>query len=155
IVALFIRPLRIKDTQLWIDGVPVLVARLFDWLEDIVNLHAQLAATLRATLDAQYPVVLHITGALRMFVPRLEMYQPYVVRVEEVLRAVRDMARDQGSDFGEFMRIQEGSKECEGWSLDRLLAEPINRVVEYPNYFRVRCGSFLPVYVTNPWNSDS
>jgi hypothetical protein len=145
-VALFVRPLRIKDTKLWIEGVPTGVARLFDWLEDIVHLHTQLVAALRRALDVQFPVALRVAEVVRAFVPRLEVYQPYVVRVEEVVRDVRDMARDHGGDFGEFVRIQERNERCRGWTLDKLLSEPINRLIEYPSCFRVRTFARCTLY---------
>ena len=46
VIRLFIRPLRAQNSKTWIAGVPPDVARLFDWLEDIVNVHSQISAVL-------------------------------------------------------------------------------------------------------------
>ncbi|KAI0308716.1 Dbl homology domain-containing protein, partial [Amylostereum chailletii] len=136
-VRLFIQPLRVKDTQTWLTGVPVAVARLFDWLEDIVNLHSQVASALHAAISAQYPVVLRIAEVVRTFVPRLEVHQPYLVRVEEVVLAIKEMVQEGSDDFGEFVHMQQQAEECRGWTLEAFLVEPINRLVDYPMFFRV------------------
>ncbi|KAI0065141.1 hypothetical protein BV25DRAFT_140206 [Artomyces pyxidatus] len=136
IVHLFILPLRMKDSVTWLDGVPTEAARLFDWLEDIINLHSQISSSLRATISGQYPMVTRVAEVIRSFIPRLEVHQPYLVRVEEVALLIERMTREPGNDFGEFIRIQQEQDECRGWNIETFLVEPVNRLVEYPASFR-------------------
>ncbi|KAG6826253.1 hypothetical protein H0H92_000561 [Tricholoma furcatifolium] len=134
-VQLFILPLRVQDTKEWIAGVPTEVAHLFDWLEDIVVLHTQLFASLGSTRDAQYPHVAHIADSIRAYVPRLEVYQPYLVNLEDVIGLVEQLIQDEQSDFGEFVRLQETASECEGWNFQTFLIEPVNLLARFPNLF--------------------
>jgi hypothetical protein len=139
-VRLFILPLRVQNSNSWISGVPSDVARLFDWLEDIMNLHSQLLSTLQATRTAQYPVVEHIAESIRAFVPRFEVYQPYLVRLPDVLSLIERLVQDETSDFGEFVDIQQGVPECDDWTFQMFLNEPVSRLAKYPEFFSV---SFL------------
>ncbi|KAI0273251.1 hypothetical protein BGY98DRAFT_998319 [Russula aff. rugulosa BPL654] len=124
-VRLFICPLRMKDSVTWLTGVPPEVARLFDWLEDIINLHTQISSALRAIVSEQYPIVMRVAGRVRSFVSRLEVHQPYV-----------RLSGESNSDFGEFIRIQQEQDECQGWSVEAFLVEPVNRLVDYPIHFK-------------------
>ncbi|TFY76998.1 hypothetical protein EWM64_g7014 [Hericium alpestre] len=152
IIHLFIRPLRVQGTKAWISGVPGEVSRLFDWLEDIINLHAQISTSLHSALTEQYPVVIRVAEVIRRFVPRLEVHQPYIVRVEQVVLMIKKAVGEGRSDFGEFVRLQEEQEECQGWSLEAFMAEPVNRLVDYPASFRVggfyivreRCADQVP-----------
>ena len=137
-VRLFICPLRMKDSVTWLSGVPPEVARLFDWLEDIINLHAQISSALRAIVSEQYPIVMRVAGRVRGFVSRLEVHQPYVVRLESTTLLIKRLSGESGSDFGEFIRIQQEQDECQGWSVEAFLVEPVNRLVDYPMHFKVR-----------------
>lgn len=130
----FILPLRLQKSRRWVQGVPPRAARLLDWFEDIANLHALMLAALRnpppsVSSQQQYQPSL---VPLRSFLPRLELYQPYIVTFVAVAGEVR---RDE-SDFGEFVGLQEGERECAGWDLERFLAEPVNRLAAYPGSFR-------------------
>jgi hypothetical protein len=136
-VHLFILPLRVRDQKRWISGVPSEVARLFDWLEDIVNLHTQILTVMEGVRSETAPLVEIFAGEWSRFVSQFEVYQPYLVRLEEVAAAIRLSVEDQNSDFGEFVRIQESKPDCDGWSLERFLVEPVNRLARYPDYFRV------------------
>ena len=136
-VHLFICPLRMKDSVTWLTGVPPEVARLFDWLEDIINLHAQISSTLRAIVSEQYPIVMRVAGRLRSFVSRLEVHQPYVVRLESTTILIKRLSGESSNDFGEFIRIQQEQDECHGWSVEAFLVEPVNRLVDYPMHFKV------------------
>ncbi|KAI9451802.1 hypothetical protein BJY52DRAFT_1351020 [Lactarius psammicola] len=135
-VRLFIRPLRMKDSVTWLAGVPPEVARLFDWLEDLINIHAQISSALRAIVSEQYPIVMRIAGRIRSFVSRLEVHQPYVVRLESTTLLIKRLTGESGSDFGEFIRIQQEQDECNGWSVEAFLVEPVNRLVDYPIHFK-------------------
>ena len=137
-VRLFIRPLRVKDSVTWLAGVPPEVARLFDWLEDIINLHTQISSALRAIVSEQYPIVMRVAGRVRSFVSRLEVHQPYVVRLESTTLLIKRLSGESNSDFGEFIRIQQEQDECHGWSVEAFLVEPVNRLVDYPIHFKVR-----------------
>ena len=146
VLRLFIRPLRAQDTSTWISGVPGSIARLFDWFEDIMNLHVELNTELRNVRSDHQTVVERFAGMLRKFVPRFEVYQPYMIRVEGVLRQLRGDGGD-GMDgnltnFREFVAIQEHEEDCEGWSLQNLLLDPINRLAKCVEMFQV--GDFLP-----------
>ncbi|KAH9047235.1 hypothetical protein EDB84DRAFT_1462751 [Lactarius hengduanensis] len=116
-VRVFIRPLRMKDSVSWLAGVPPEVARLFDWLEDLINIHAQISSALRAIVSEQYPI-------------------PYVVRLESTTLLIKRLTGESSSDFGEFIRIQQEQDECHGWSVEAFLVEPVNRLVDYPIHFK-------------------
>lgn len=146
-VRLFIRPLRMKDSVTWLAGVPMEVARLFDWLEDIINLHAQISSALRAIVSEQYPIVMRIAGRVRSFVSRLEVHQPYVVRLESTTSMIKRLSGESGSDFGEFIRIQQEQDDCRGWSVEAFLVEPVNRLVDYPIHFKVRFTTRTPPFI--------
>jgi len=135
-VRLFICPLRMKDSVTWLAGVPPEVARLFDWLEDIINLHVQISSALRAIVSEQYPIVMRVAGRVRSFVSRLEVHQPYVVRLESTTLLIKRLSGESNSDFGEFIRIQQEQDECLGWSVEAFLVEPVNRLVDYPIHFK-------------------
>lgn len=135
-VRLFIRPLRMKDSVTWLAGVPPEVARLFDWLEDLINIHAQISSALRAIVSEQYPIVMRIAGRIRSFVSRLEVHQPYVVRLESTTLSIKRLIGEFSSDFGEFIRIQQEQDDCHGWSVEAFLVEPVNRLVDYPIHFK-------------------
>ncbi|KAG6917414.1 hypothetical protein DXG01_002683 [Tephrocybe rancida] len=134
-VQLFILPLRVQDTKEWIAGVPTEVARLFDWLEDIVVLHTQILASLETTRDAQYPTVERFAESIRTFIPRLEVYQPYLVNLEAVIMLVEQLIGDEESDFGEFVHLQEAASDCVGWNFQSFLIEPVNVLAKFPQLF--------------------
>jgi hypothetical protein len=137
VVRLFVQPLRAQNRKSWIAGVPVDVARLFDWLEDIVNLHSQILAALHGSRKGHYSAVERVAESLKAFVPRLEVYQPYLVRLEDIAALIERLMEEERSDFGQFVTLQENAKECDGWGLERFLIEPVNRLAQYPEFFRV------------------
>ncbi|KAJ7086437.1 Dbl homology domain-containing protein [Mycena belliarum] len=136
-INLFILPLRLQDSKCYISGVPSEIAKLFDWFEDILNLHMQLLSALCSVQDTQHPVVDRVAEAIRgSFVKRLEVYQPYLARLVNVAGVIARLVADLTSDFGEFVRIQEGVRECQGWTLEGLLVDPVTRLGRYPEMFR-------------------
>ena len=141
VLRLFIRPLRAQDTSTWISGVPGPVARLFDWFEDIMNLHVEINTELRNVRSDHQTVVERFAGTLRKFVPRFEVYQPYIARVEGVLGQLRGEGDDDTdgnvANFREFVGIQEREEDCEGRSLQNLLLEPIHRLTKCMEMFQV------------------
>lgn len=80
--------------------------------------------------------MVQIGESLRPFVSRLELYQPYLVRLDETMDSIRQMIHDPQSDLGEFVRIQMASPDCPG-SLLELLQKPGDRLLKYPVYFKV------------------
>lgn len=141
VLRLFIRPLRAQDTSTWISGVPGSTARLFDWFEDIMNLHVEINTEMRNARPDHQTVVERFAGMLKKFVPRFEVYQPYIIRVEGVLRQLRgegDSDTDGNvANFREFVSIQEQEEDCEGRSLQNLLLEPIHRLARWVEMFQV------------------
>ncbi|KAF9072476.1 hypothetical protein BDP27DRAFT_1400887 [Rhodocollybia butyracea] len=140
IVHLFILPLRVQASKTWISGVPLEIAKLLDWLEDIMNLHAQIRDTLRSFQTPARPFAGvenrgGVIQALRTFVPKLEIYQPYLVKIAGVLEMLQRLVKDDESDFGEFVRIQEKTREC-STSLSSMLSGTVNKLATYPDSFR-------------------
>ncbi|KAJ3746083.1 hypothetical protein DFH05DRAFT_1483662 [Lentinula detonsa] len=145
VVELFIIPLRIHATKTWIAGVPLEIAKILDWVEDIANLHTQIRDTMQSFQTTEFPFAgpsrvedrheVGVAYAIRAFVPKLEMYQPYLVKVSSVLEMLERLVKDGGSDFGEFVRMQEKTQECR-MSLANMLQEPANRIMMYPDLFR-------------------
>jgi hypothetical protein len=81
---------------------------------------------------------MRVAGRVRSFVSRLEVHQPYVVRLESTTLLIKRLSGESNSDFGEFIRIQQEQDECLGWSVEAFLVEPVNRLVDYPIHFKVR-----------------
>lgn len=137
-VRLFILPLRVQNSRSWISGVPPAVARLLDWFDDIVNLHEQIYGALCSARDTMSPATDRVSESLRWFVLRVEVYQPYLVRLAGVKQEIQGVIEDRKSELGQFIRLQEKQKECEGWTLGRLLMVPVNRLASYQDLFAVR-----------------
>ncbi|KAG8215735.1 hypothetical protein J3R82DRAFT_7629 [Butyriboletus roseoflavus] len=133
---LFILPLRVRDTRMWVSGIPSDVMKLFDWLDDIVRVHAQLSSTLAARQIVDHPRLQIISEVFRGFVPRLETYQPYLVKLEFTASVIDSLIHEGKNDFGDFIKLQEASERCQGWSLEKYLIEPVNRLAQYPEVFR-------------------
>jgi hypothetical protein len=141
-VQLFILPLRVRSTKVWVSGVPDDVSRLFDWLEDIVHLHTKLSASLTGLRDVHNPNLnLQCVGEIfQPFTAKLEIYQPYLVKLEFVATRIEHLVAQKKSDIGDFIKLQERSSACQGWSLEKYLVEPVQRLSQYPDFFHVsRC----------------
>jgi hypothetical protein len=160
VVRVFFQPLR-QPSGAWIRGVPASVGRLFDWLEDIVHLHSRIVDALDVRLAEQTPLVLRIADAFLEYIPRLEVHQPYLVRFEAVTQAIDAMAADETSDFGEFVRMQQALPECGAMTLSSFLLKPVQRLMKYPLFFKVRTRrllSRLPSLITAciaTWRPDA
>ena len=143
VLRLFIRPLRAQDTSTWISGVPLSLARLFDWFEDVMNLHVEINTELGHARSDPQAVVERFAGLLSKFVSRLEVYQPYIMRLEGVLGQLREDGDDDAdgnwANLREFVSIQEHEEACEGWSLPELLLEPIQHSSKRIEMLQVRC----------------
>jgi hypothetical protein len=132
----YVHPLLGKDRQ-WINGLPTLITRLLDWLDDIFQLHSQIHSTLRQLRSSQYPVILRVAESLRPFIPRLEIYQPYVARLDEVLSMIDSLVRNETNDLGEFIRIQNSSQANISMDMSSYLRLPTKRLGEYLDTFQV------------------
>ncbi|KAF8151716.1 hypothetical protein B0H34DRAFT_728735 [Crassisporium funariophilum] len=132
---LFILPLRMENSRSWIVGMPPNVARLLDWFDDIVNLHEEIYQSLCSARDTQSPTTDRVSESLRCFVNKVEVYQPYLVRLADVSEEIASLTGDSKNDFGQFINIQERGVECEGWSFDRLLMLPVHRLTAYQDLF--------------------
>ncbi|KAF5375847.1 hypothetical protein D9615_008234 [Tricholomella constricta] len=133
-VQLFVLPLRVQNSKDWISGVPSEVARLFDWLEDIVVLHTQILSALESIRATQRPIVERIAESIRVYIPRLEVYQPYLVKLVDVMALIDQLMKDDQSDFGEYVRLQEAAPESEGWNFQDFLVEPVNVLAKFPEF---------------------
>ncbi|KAG8723155.1 hypothetical protein FRC09_004549 [Ceratobasidium sp. 395] len=133
---LFVQPLRTQNQRQWISGLASDVMRLFDWLDDIANLHNQLLGALDALRMKNQSFLIDFSDSIRPFIPLIELYQPYVVRVEEVNRYIMAMTLDPDSDFGEFIRMQSALPECDQESLEDMLAKPAKRLQDYVDIFQ-------------------
>ncbi|EKM51246.1 uncharacterized protein PHACADRAFT_103780 [Phanerochaete carnosa HHB-10118-sp] len=138
IVRVFIVPLRRKNSKVWLPGVPKEVTRLFDWLEDILNLHSNIADVHVAATGPWHSgdIVKDFSRAIRCFVPRFEVYQPYLVRVDSTRRVLADCVSTQ-DEFGEFLRLREAHPDCGGHSLGNLLLEPVEHLYGCVDTFKV------------------
>ncbi|KZV98920.1 hypothetical protein EXIGLDRAFT_276172 [Exidia glandulosa HHB12029] len=137
----FVQPLRTQDRR-WIPGVPNAVMRLFDWLDDIVQLHSQMFSALHAARSKQYPIVTYIAETLRPFVPRLELHQPFLARLDAVSRTIDDLVDNPHNDFGEFVRMQAQLPEWSGATLTSALRRPATHFTSYPSQFQVSFFSY-------------
>ncbi|KAG8999685.1 hypothetical protein FRB94_005988 [Tulasnella sp. JGI-2019a] len=131
----FVQPLR-TDSRDWVQGIPKDVTKLFEWLEDIVELHSRISLALLDVRSAQYPVVLQVAEYLRGFVPHLDVHQPYLVTLEGVSQTIEEALRDSHSDLGEFLRIQSTSAECASMPLTSFLLKPVQRLMKYPLFLK-------------------
>jgi hypothetical protein len=134
---LFVVPLRVQNSRTWISGVPPTIARLFDWFDDIVHLHEQIYGALCSARDTMSPATDRVSESLRWFVLRIEVYQPYLVRLADARMEIQEACEDQKCELGQFIRLQEMDQECQGWTLDRLLMLPVNRLASYQDLFAV------------------
>ncbi|KAG9103390.1 hypothetical protein FRC06_011133 [Ceratobasidium sp. 370] len=136
VLRLFVQPLRTQDQRQWISGLAPDVMRLFDWLDDITNLHEQLLSALDTQRQSDRSVLIDFSDTIRPFVPLMEVYQPYVVRVEQIIKHIVAMALDPESDFGEFVRMQSALPECSQVKLEDMLARPTQRLQDYVGIFQ-------------------
>ncbi|KAL9937769.1 hypothetical protein V8E36_003314 [Tilletia maclaganii] len=136
---IFALPLRTPDGQ-WIKGVPCSVARLFDWLEDIFQLHCKIHSILQRARNQQGPMLISIAEELLRCIPKLEVHQPYLVRFESVTQGIEEMLRSENSVFGQFVKMQMQIPECtavsRSMSFSSFLLKPVQRLMKYPLFFK-------------------
>ena len=114
------------------------MTKLFDWLEDIVNLQVDIVHALKIATNVWQAgaIVERVAESLRAFVPRFEVYQPYLVRVDEVRQLVAMCVRE-GNEFGQYVKLRERERDADGWTLQALLEEPVKRITSYPQFYAV------------------
>src|SRR5258708_4955290 len=134
---LFVIPLRVQNSRTWITGVPPTVARLLDWFDDIVHVHEQIYGALCSARDTMSPATDRVSESLRWFVLRIEVYQPYLVRLADARKEIQGALDEKNCELGQFIRLQEMNQECQGWTLERLLVLPVNRLASYQDLFAV------------------
>ncbi|KAK0538454.1 hypothetical protein OC835_001435 [Tilletia horrida] len=132
---IFALPLRTPEGR-WIKGVPCTVARLFDWLQDIFQLHCKIHSVLQLARHEQAPVLINIAERLLRYIPKLEVHQPYLVRFESVMQTIEEMLRSENSVFGQFIKMQMQIPECKSMSFSSLLLKPVQRLMKYPLFFK-------------------
>ncbi|KAI7938578.1 hypothetical protein MJO28_014157 [Puccinia striiformis f. sp. tritici] len=148
VIEIFAFPLRTPEGA-WITGVPAEVAKLLDWLEDIVNLHSQMAFQAKNCCQYQTQalgLVVHISEVFLELTPKLEVYQPYLVRFSQVTNSIEEMVANLDSDFGEFVRMQSSLPECGRMSLTSFLLKPVQRLMKYPLFFKQLCDVTPPAH---------
>ncbi|KDN44281.1 hypothetical protein RSAG8_05545, partial [Rhizoctonia solani AG-8 WAC10335] len=109
--------------------------RLLDWLDDITNLHEQLLDALEAMRQDHEQVIILFSETIQPFIPLMELYQPYIIRVEETSKQIASMVLDPQSNFGEFVRVQSALPECE-LGLEEMTKWPLSRLREYAPFFQ-------------------
>lgn len=136
----FILPLRVHASKAWLPGVPTQISRLFDWLEDILNLHTTFMHTVKHASRAWQAgaVVIEVGKDLLPLVSRLEVHQPYLVRVDRARELVTLWVQSGDSQFGEYIRMREEEGVCDGWHLEQCLHFPVQRLGSYISIFTVR-----------------
>lgn len=125
----YVLPLRVNGSRAWISGVPPDISRFLDWFEDIFHLHEQMLAILRGTKS-------DIIRRFLLFLPKFEIYQPYIARLGEVSRRLQSLPEEEG-DFECFVDLQDKQMQKSGWSLSRYISEPEKRLKEYFELFSV------------------
>jgi hypothetical protein len=106
-------------------------------LDDIVDLHTQVASALHSSRASQFPLMLNFAETFRPFVYRLEVHQPYLVHLEQVAKELESLIQDSESKYGQFIRSQSLNPECESMGLPSFLLKPMQRLTKYPLFFKV------------------
>jgi hypothetical protein len=135
---LFITPLRTDNAHAWLPGVPTNLGRLFSWFEDIVILHSHIAGALQTLIDDEHASSSRIGHVLREFVPRFEVYQPYLVRASSVVQTLKEMLVEDDNEFAEYVRIQEEQDDSQNLNLADLLLVPVGHLPICMEMFKVR-----------------
>ncbi|KZT20025.1 hypothetical protein NEOLEDRAFT_1245464 [Neolentinus lepideus HHB14362 ss-1] len=136
VVISFVQPLRKENRKSWVNGVPPEIASFLDWFEDIVNFHTQFCSILRSLNNGGRTVQERMCQTMLRFLPKLEVYQPYLVQYESVVSLLDKMILDKRSDFGEFVRIQQKEAGISTSSLKGMLSKPKGRLDHYLTTFQ-------------------
>jgi hypothetical protein len=141
VLRLFATPLKTPQGK-WIDGIPERISQLFDSLESVAHAHSIIAAVQRDMRRKSEVVDINaFVRALKAWVPKLEVYESYLLRFESVVALVEDHIRDPGSVFGEFVRMQLKEEILGSMSLGSMLLKPVQRLMKYPLFLKVSLGA--------------
>lgn len=142
ILRTFSLPLRNKDLSFQ-DHVPLEVARLFNWLDDILSFHVKLLKSLDKVKN-RHPSVLIvcIAAAIGKHIQGLSIHQSYLVNFEKVTTLLEDIRKSEKRGdltiFEQVVERQSRLPECRGMGLTSFLLKPIQRLMKYPLFFKVR-----------------
>lgn len=129
---------RHHDIGQWFAGLSEVYTGIFDWLDDIIRVHSNMASALHSARSSQFPMVLRFAEHVRPFIPRLKAHQPYLVHLEGAIKEIDGLLRDPQNNLGEFIKIQSSNEECRSMSLTSFLLQPMQRLTKYPLFFKVR-----------------
>ncbi|PWN41077.1 Dbl homology domain-containing protein, partial [Ceraceosorus guamensis] len=123
----------------WERGTPKLMAKIFDWLESILQLHIKISTSFdTARASHATPVILQIASAVLRHVEALVVHQPYLVRFEEANALLEQILHaPEPLPFASFVQDQLRLRECGSMSLGSFLLKPIQRLMKYPLFFKV------------------
>ncbi|KAI9615564.1 hypothetical protein H4Q26_011505 [Puccinia striiformis f. sp. tritici PST-130] len=108
ILDLFIIPLRDESQYgTWVIGVPEPVQKLFGDLDQIANFHSEIVMGMNYNRMCEKkrnkaPVVIKFADMMAGFVPRLRIYERYLVCFERVAQTIDRLSLDPADHFGSF-----------------------------------------------------
>lgn len=141
ILRVFSLPLRKSDLSFQ-DNVPLEVARLFNWLDDILAFHVKLLKSLDKVRN-RHPsaLVVCVAGAITKHIEGLSIHQSYLVNFERVTTLLDVIRRSNNkgdlASFDEIVERQSRLPECRGMALSSFLLKPVQRLMKYPLFFKV------------------
>ncbi|POW14025.1 hypothetical protein PSTT_03259 [Puccinia striiformis] len=145
ILDLFIIPLRDESQYgTWVIGVPEPVQKLFGDLDQIANFHSEIVMGMNYNRMCEKkrnkaPVVIKFADMMAGFVPRLRIYERYLVCFERVAQTIDRLSLDPADHFGSFVRMQSHTAGFGAMTLTSFLLKPIQRLMKYPLFFRQLC----------------
>jgi hypothetical protein len=143
VLDLFISPLMDESQDgRWVDGVPKTVQELFTDLDQIAHFHSEIVMAMSYNRMCEKkrhkaPVVIKFADTMSAFVPRLRIYERYLVCFERVSQQIDRLSLDPADQFGSFVRMQSHAAGFGAMSLTSYLLKPIQRLMKYPLFFRV------------------
>lgn len=145
----FINPLKKSECGSWVAGVPPAVQKMFSDLDQIADLHSEIVMTMTYHRMCEKkrnnaPVILRFADMMATFVPRLRIYESYLVCFEHVCQIIDQLCANQADNFGVFVKIQSEAAGLGSMPLTSYLLKPIQRLMKYPLFFR-QLGETTPV----------
>ncbi|UZJ51508.1 hypothetical protein CBS101457_000828 [Exobasidium rhododendri] len=140
ILRIFSLPLRNADLS-FSREVPLDVARLFNWLDDILAFHVKLLKSLDK-VKSRHPsaLIVSIAGTLHKHISGLSIHQSYLVNFERVTKLIDNIRRSEIkadlSSFDHIIERQSRLPECRGMGLSSFLLKPVQRLMKYPLFFK-------------------
>jgi len=142
---MFIDPLRDEfQDGTWVVGVPEPVQKLFTDLDQIANFHSEIVIGMSYNRMCEKKrnkasVVIKFADMMASFVPRLRIYERYLVCFERVSQQIDRLSLDPIDHFGSFVRMQSHTAGFGAMTLTSYLLKPIQRLMKYPLFFRQLC----------------